>query len=160
GSLIAGTRNNPIGTTGLGPYKTHSHVLTITLYGPDPGKGGKGATCRSTNCGVPAGAFDNVVALPGMPAGYTDKLIKYDPLFADDGDPNAYFGNKVLGVSYGGTLMLFGAKGAAKDPAIDALPTNSFNSWRRLDASLSAKDTLLSADQAIVNGATQAIGWE
>src|SRR5262249_21706683 len=106
GSLIAGTRANPIGTTGLGPDKTHSHVLTIILYGEDQGfagNGGSGAPCLTPNsddfpfCGIPKAAWGGgQVALPGMPATFTDTFYQYKPLFADGGDPNAFFGYKVL----------------------------------------------------------------
>ncbi len=180
GGLIAGSRTNPIGTDGVGPNKTSSHVLTITLYGADPGIHASGAPCRTPTspafpaCGIPSAAWGGgTVALPGMPATYTDKFYKYEPLFIDDGDANAYFGNKVLAVSYGGTLRLFGKKGAAKDVVIDTLPTNSFNSWRRLDKSMLLKQppptvepfpgdgTLLSVEQPVdKSGTKQPIDWE
>ena len=178
GSLIAGTRANPIGTLGLGPTKTHSHVLTITLYGSDPGHNATGPTCKSPptgttgDCGIPTIASGTSVSLPG---GVTDRFFNYEPLFDDDASSMGYFGNKVLAVSYGGVLQLFGKKGAAKDPAIDTKPTNSFNSWRRLDKTMRATfaptpdappfpadATVLSVEQAVGGDGTtkQPLDWE
>ena len=41
-----------------------------------------------------------------------DYFYPYHPLPHDDADMQGYFGYKVLAVSYGGTLQLFGKKGA------------------------------------------------
>ncbi len=59
----------------------------------------------------------------------------------DDGDKNAYFGYKVLAVSYGGSLQLFGAKGASYSPTVDSNPANSGSSWVRLAKNLSGDPT-------------------
>jgi hypothetical protein len=47
-----------------------------------------------------------------LPGGVTDFFYQYKPLSLDDGDPNGFFGYKMLAVSYAGTLQLFGKKGA------------------------------------------------
>ena len=49
-----------------------------------------------------------------------------------------FFGYKVIGVSYGGTLQLFGAKGSVKDPQ-DA--DVSGTSWARLTTTLNGSKT-------------------
>jgi hypothetical protein len=68
----------------------------------------------------------------------SDCFYDYDTL--DDSDKangiKAYFGHKVLALSYGGTLQLFGKKGATYDPALDADHSKSGKSWVRLDAPL------------------------
>jgi hypothetical protein len=48
----------------------------------------------------------------------------------------AYFGHKVLAVSYGGTLQLFGKKGATYASGCDSTPSCSGTSWVRLNGSL------------------------
>ncbi len=45
--------------------------------------------------------------------------------------PFGYFGYKVLGVGYGGTLQLYGKKGATYDTVVD--PKNTGKSWVRLN---------------------------
>jgi hypothetical protein len=145
GSLIAGNPNTPIGTLGLGPDKTHSHVLTITLWGADPGHNATTSpTCKSPatgttgDCGIPTG-ISGSVALPG---GVTDLFFDYEPLFDVDRNSKGYFGDKVLAVSYGGVLQLFGKKGAAPkgfDTTTDPKRwMNPFNSWRRLNQTMRA----------------------
>ena len=114
GSLLAGT-TMPIGTNG--------GSLTIHLYGPDQGDGAKGVACVSDSkgqCGIPDNIWDSngseKVCLNGVQKdcsdGILDYFYQYMPIDYDDGNPQAYFGYKVLGVSYGATLKLFGAKGA------------------------------------------------
>ncbi len=78
----------------------------------------------------------------------------------DKADPNAFFGYKVLAVSYGGALQLFGNKGAtycasypcpADDPALKA--SNTGTSWVRLDANLNGGGTEQKLVVADPNGA-------
>ena len=45
----------------------------------------------------------------------SDYFYAYNTLPYDDGDTNGFFGYKVLAVSYGGTLKLFGSKGSTND---------------------------------------------
>ncbi len=132
----------------------------------------QGALCKtpigSANgpCGLPTtgGAPVNgqSIALPG---GYSDNFYQYGPLYGDaacsdgstyqpgngscsGGGQVGYFGNKVLAVSYGGTLQLAGYKGTTDDPnlapgsagltpgasnpAFGSNAANSGNSWIRL----------------------------
>ena len=134
GTLRAGEAPDlPIGTAG--------GKLTIHLYGKstDPG-----ATCKSDpiTCGVPSTTWTNsnsaTVCVPPtipLPGGVVDCFYKYSNL--DDGDlSNAYFGHKVLAVSYGGTLQLRGRDGVDPLANIDADPSNTGYSWKRLDGSL------------------------
>src|SRR4029078_5473916 len=83
-------------------------------------------------------------------------------------DPN-YFGYKVLAVSYGGSLQLFGAKGVAArgrvKPAVQpptcptppppqqdhptACAALTGNSWARLNATATAGQSALTLDRAV-----------
>ena len=110
GSLIAGEDTAPIGMMG--------GKLTIHLYGEAQVVGGSGVLCKSdVRCGVPLTIWDSNGSSPQMlPGGVEDYFYQYKPLPEDDGDPNAYFGYKVLGVSYGGTLRMFGKKGSTLPP--------------------------------------------
>jgi hypothetical protein len=161
GALLAGQQTNP--------FKSK---LTIHLYGVEQNKGnsglkGVGIACRTPVtasepfCGIPKALWDsNNPANPGscvkaskteakaLPGGVDDCFYQYHTLNFDDGDSNAFFGYKVLGVSYNGTLKMFGAKGAtycasypcpANDPALT--PSNTGTSWTRLDANLAGDRT-------------------
>jgi len=130
GSLIAGTPEKPIGTNG---------EITIHLYGADRGKGGKGITCKTDDmCGVPKAVWDRnhppnptKCTADDLPGGVNDCFYRYGTLPVDTGDPKGYFGYKVIAVSYGGTLQLFGKKGATY-PDTNPDPSNSGTSWVRL----------------------------
>ncbi len=148
GSLLAGT-SRPIGTNG--------GSLTIHLYGPDQGEGGKGIECVSDSkgqCGIPDNIWESngnqKVCLNGKEANCSDGILdyfyQYMPIDYDNGDPQAYFGYKVLGVSYGGTLKLFGAKGAT----YTNLPVSSSGtSWARLNASVTTTSKTLTLDRVV-----------
>ena len=147
GSLIAGSPTAPIGTQG--------GVVTIHLYGPEQpagtgnGDGGQGILCLTdAQCGIPASVWNSnggsKVALPG---GVTDFFYQYQPVLYDDGGTvKGYFGYKVLAVSYGGTLQLFGKKGATYT-TVDS--SNSGTSWVRLNQTLQPGDTTLALDRAV-----------
>ncbi len=71
-----------------------------------------------------------------------------NPLDESDKGTKAYFGRKVLALSYGGTLQLFGDKGSTLDSTmID--PKNSGKSWVRLNGSLKKGDQTLTVDRAV-----------
>jgi hypothetical protein len=122
------------------PFGTNGGVLTIHLYGGDQGKSGVGITCKSTNCGIPSKLDpcpQEDKPLPGqvrLPGGVCDRFYEYMPLPFDDGKDNGgnlgYFGYKVLAVSYGGTLKLFGKKGSSFFGPV--VPKSSGSSWARL----------------------------
>jgi hypothetical protein len=121
GSLIAGSEEAPF-----------QSVLVFHLYGSNAET--KGIECKTTHlpnayCGVPAGKWDdheiNYESLPD------EKLVN---------DHLAYFGRKVLGVSYGGALQLFGAKGMTKGSIADA-GSASGKSWARLNATAAVGET-------------------
>ncbi len=114
GSLIAGAPGAPI-----------AKKITIHLYGKETDEG---ITCKTTTgppsspdfiCGVAkdrwTGKGGNGYALRGD---VEDQFYAYEKLKTDqDRDKqgkeiNSFFGRKVLGVSYGGTLQMFGKKGA------------------------------------------------
>jgi len=159
GSLVAGTPSAPIGTN-------PGAVVTIHLSGAAQGTGGTGVRCKSTSadettpgerCGVPLDIWNSNVDAHGhpgdpskakrvseLPSGSTypgptdDYFYAYHPLLHDEGDPKAYFGYKVLGVSYGGTLELYGKKGACTKDC--GLPSTTGQSWVRLNKTVSPND--------------------
>ncbi len=153
GSLIAGTTAAPIGTAG--------GVVIFHLYGKDQGtagKGGQGIICQSPGgtCGVPSSIWtSNTMSTMNpsscttsqLPGGVTDCFYQYEPLVFDGGGTTpGYFGYKVLAVSYGGTLHLFGKKGATYTTL---LPSNSGTSWARLNSPLAAGGSSLVLDRAV-----------
>lgn len=139
-------------------------VLTIHLYGMEDKNplNGVGIPCKMENCGVPTeiwcsqpnaippNPMDPIASCPqprplvhnkvDMGNGTDpDWFYRYHPLTYDSGlDPitkmPGYFGYKVIGVSYGGTLLLLGKTGSivdGTDPDLIA-KTGSGTSWRRL----------------------------
>lgn len=167
GALVAGAQADP--------FKS---PLTIHLYGvqqntDNHGLKAVGIPCRSPvsadfpHCGIPKEIWDsNPTPNPDtcvkkmLPGGVDDCFYQYIPLPYDNGDPNAYFGYKVLAVSYGGTLQLFGNKGAtycasypcpANDPALN--PANTGTSWVKLAATLNGSGTEQQLVVADPNGA-------
>ena len=130
-------------------------VVTIHLYGNDQTcadaactspKAGTGVKCvTDKQCGVPDAVWSN-----GSAQG--DTFYMYHPLPRDDADPLGYFGYKVLAVSYGGTLQLFGKKGAtygATGECGEAPPTTSGTSWARLNATAKAGSKTLTVDRKL-----------
>jgi hypothetical protein len=138
--LAAGSPSSPIGSQG--------GRVTIHLYGADRGTAGSGIRCKTDDqCGIDAATWNSAgnqkVSLPG---GVSDYFYQYQPLMYDTGDPQGYFGYKVLAVSYGGTLALYGAKGSSYGTLADS---DSGRSWARLNASTSAGGTTLVLDRAV-----------
>ncbi|HLW70753.1 MAG TPA: hypothetical protein VKS22_09045 [Candidatus Binataceae bacterium] len=154
GTLQAGDINaatgtiTPLGTLGRNAAGTNSHVLDIHLYGPEAAdrRHGLGILCKTdSQCGIPNSIWNpnnqNPTSPVTMSNGVTDYFYNYTPLPYDDGaDPTTkqqgFFGYKVLALSYGGTLQLFGAKGASYDAAINQDPSKSGASWARLNTVL------------------------
>ena len=133
GSLNVGTFANPIGDANA------TNTVTFHLYGDDYQSAG--ITCKTTKCGV---AANNWTLQPTgkiqLPGGVEDYFYQYQRLPADDNQTgslteNSYFGLKTLAVSYGGTLQMFGLKGAIyQDPnPYDDQSGNSGMSWVRLN---------------------------
>jgi hypothetical protein len=138
GSLTAGTNS------AAGAFGANGGTLTIYLYGS---KTDAGIACRSPQrtSGIPCGVDSTIwlsntkiapkfppVPMPAcakmtMPDGESECFYNYiDPM-----NPNAdFFGSKVLAASYGGTLQMYGKKGAT----YSELPSNnSGKSWARLN---------------------------
>jgi hypothetical protein len=130
GSLSAGE---------IRPFGTRGGVLTIHLYGADHGVGGQGIICQSplsamgAPCGIPDSIWFNDLTKPVvLPGPVSDFFYKYSALPIDNGevgDQTGFFGYKVLAVSYGGTLELFGKKGAIYG---SLQPKQTGTSWVRL----------------------------
>jgi len=125
-----------------------------------------GASCESPEdqspdaapCGIPTSVWKNNGAsllpgcgsarvradsscLPGLPATVSDFFYQYAPLYGDGAKGSdgkvGFFGAKTFAVSFGGTLVLNGYKGASP-AAVDDTPTDSGVSWVRLAADLEA----------------------
>ncbi|MBY0274123.1 hypothetical protein K2Z84_02185 [Candidatus Binatia bacterium] len=174
GSLIAGTPTQPIGPDGK---------ITIHLWGPEDAPG---ITCKTDDrCGVPNGIWtsnpnpnpsscettkfptdDSSVTPVGAGgsrigtrrerAPVEDCFYRYEKLDGSDADARAYFGHKVLALSYGGTLQLFGAKGATYDgrersKCKEKDPSCTGTSWVRLKGSIQPADA--SPKKLTVDGA-------
>ncbi len=162
GTLRAGTPSAPIGKKGS---------LEIDLYGAQTDAG---ITCKSPGgtCGVPStnpnDIWNSNVMMPNMRRpmsctpmtldnGINDCFYRYDVF--DKGDvAGAYFGHKVIAVSYGGRLQFFGAKGSTicdpSDPnskacQADKDPSNTGTSWVRLDSSAAPDNTKLTVDRDV-----------
>src|SRR5262245_19706780 len=118
GSLIAGAPATPIGS--------QNGTLTIHLYGSDAVKAGidcKSPVVNGVPCGIPEAVWNSngaptpqnppasCVKTPNLPGGVNDCFYQYDMMHGVAGEMG-FFGRKVLAVSYGGTLQLFGKKGA------------------------------------------------
>jgi hypothetical protein len=141
-SLIAGTSGVPYGEKGA--------VLTIHIYGAgESRKGLSGITCvLGPHCGVPDAIWNSNgnTIFTNLPGGVHDRFYAYQPITYDDGNPDGYFGYKVLAVSYNGTLSLYGAKGAVADPQV---PSYSGTSWVRLNANAPATSNQLVLDRLV-----------
>src|SRR5664280_615725 len=93
-----------------------------------------------------ASSIDPKYKLPG-----DDCFYGYDSLDAADKGKAAYFGHKVLALSYGGTLQLLGVKGATYDTKADDDPSSTGTSWMRL--------TNVSADQKTITLSKSGTTW-
>jgi len=139
-ALVAGSASHPIGQQG--------GRLTIHLYGNDQGTAGMGIRCKTNDqCGVDDDTWNSAgTKKVNLPGGVTDYFYPYQPMMYDTGDSHAYFGYKVLGVSYGATLALFGAKGSLFGEAADS---NSGNSWARLNQTVNSGGRQIVLDRAV-----------
>ncbi|HKA30849.1 MAG TPA: hypothetical protein VKH82_15820, partial [Candidatus Binatia bacterium] len=137
------------------PIGTNSgSELTIRLYGsPDDPP----ISCKSgPTCGVEAEIWNSNAdptkppVKKDLPGGVNDYFYNYDvmPLSEREGVPS-YFGQKVLAVSSGGTLLMFGKRGAIYNPKDDNVSSNSGRSWRRLNGSLKPGDDTLLVDGVV-----------
>jgi hypothetical protein len=111
-------------------------------------------------CGVPDAVWKNQNTAGSCTAtqlsgGVTDCFYPYMAIDYDDGDSNAYFGIKVLGVSYGGTLQLYGARGATYPQSPTTAKPDPLNvadsgrSWARLNKELIPPYTTLVLDRVV-----------
>ncbi len=107
--------------------------ITIHLYGSSQDT--DAITCKTpntndTHCGIDINTWNDQDDHKDLPGNIKDHFYSYSRLVTDDNLPeDAYFGRKVLAVSYGGKLQMFGAKGADGK----GVESGSGNSWVRLD---------------------------
>ena len=163
-SLVAGEPSKPIGTNCQAAKVNEPSVycgglVTFHLYGKDEsnvsfktGMGGSGITCKTdVHCGIPDQIWNSNgdTKFNDLPGGVSDYFYAYRPLPYDAGDPNGFFGYKVLAVSYGGTVQLFGRKGATTDPETGPAPSDSGRSWVRLAKTLNPGDTTIYLDRKV-----------
>ncbi|MEW6145797.1 MAG: pentapeptide repeat-containing protein [Thermodesulfobacteriota bacterium] len=145
GTISAGTTQAPFGK--------NKSVLTIHLYGGDSDK--TGIECRTpkqnTNdppCGIDKNVWTSnggskVTLPPGNISDYFYQYTQHDNTQGETG----FFGRKVLAVSYGGTLKLYGKKGAKYG---DNIPNyDSGTSWVRLKNDKDASKTLIFLDRDV-----------
>ncbi len=155
GTLSAGTSATPYGVNGTLTIHLWGADQGTT------GQGGQGIVCladKSNQCGVPDALWKS--NCPGgdcsmsmtinpssctraknvdgwkqnLPGNVDDCFYAYDSIKYDGaGTPKGYVGYKVLAVTFGGTLQLFGLKGALADPQKSS---ESGNSWVHLTTTL------------------------
>ena len=155
GSLIVGSFHKPIGNT-----------VTFHLYGAEnETPGAAGITCKTTApdgtkiCGVPKEKWSKWGQWMRLPSGVSDYFYAYLTLPGDDIDYNngknkrlsgdSYFGLKTLAVSFGGTLQMFGKKGAESHDPNPHDDDFSGESWVRLNKSVAANGTELVLDRKV-----------
>ena len=171
GSVIAGLDSD----NNLKPIGSSGGRLTIHLYGKDQGISGAGITCQSPTdastgpCGIPLAIWNNDhTNKVTFDNGVSDYFYQYDALPFDDGTTDGqvgYFGYKVLAVSYGGTLQLFGQEGAVYIAPAGGLaapgPKSSGRSWGRLSGSISGPTTANpDGDQTLKVDSPLPIDWQ
>jgi cell migration-inducing and hyaluronan-binding protein len=171
GAMTAGTPNKPFGSDG-GVLTIHIYGKASPSAIDQNGNAvpsemqGQGAPCVSKipngttgPCGIPQAVWDgngaspipgcvglsppSTTCLPGLPAAAMDYFYDYAPLYGDGKPPFGYFGYKTLAVSFGGTLTLYGYKGASYD--IGDTPADHLNSgvsWIRLAKDLTSGSSL------------------
>jgi len=157
GTLKAGEPSDT-GAFGAGGGK-----LTIYLYGSKTDPGVQCVSPQQTSgvpCGIEPGIWNsNTKVVPNtpdffappcnkqtMPDGTSECFYNYiDPKNPNNTD---YFGSKVLAVSYGGTINLYGKKGATYS---SLAPSNSGKSWARLNMGrvIDAGETSLTLDRDV-----------
>lgn len=153
------------GTLSAGAAAPAKGPITIWLYGA-PDDNIPPITCKSSpTCGVPQDIWDsNPNLVTHRQPGPTEKCVpasdfgpspvgndcfyQYDVLDTD-GPPGAFFGKKVLAVSYGGSLYLRGSKGIRADMPVGADPSDSGTSWVRLTDDLKPGDTEFHVDRPV-----------
>lgn len=144
GLILAGTTKTPFGT--------NKGVLTIHLYGSDADK--TGITCRSPQqtssdppCGIDKAVWDsNGGSQVTLPGDVKDRFYQYTNHDNAQGE-TGFFGRKVFAVSYGGTIELFGKKGATYKDKVDNW--DSGTSWVRLKNDKDATKTTIFLDRDV-----------
>ena len=166
GTLTAGIA--PDGVT-ISPVGTNLGKITIHLYGAQQSNKlhAVGVPCHDTTCGVDKDLFmsnnmktlDPTSCKPASQFGGTlpnnDCFYMYDSMPYDDGgNVPAYYGYKVLGIGYGGTLRLYGLKGGTY-PDTTVTPSNTGTSWARLNNCATGNmDANCTTDGVLKAGAT------
>ncbi len=163
GAMLAGVTSPDAPASSIVPIGTNGGKLTFHLYGAEQAnkKMGVGVPCKKINgnsvssdktCGIPDTTTINMMAKTPEPppttctqttnlggSGITDCFYMYDTMAFDNGGGNnpGFFGYKVIGLSYGGTLRLYGKKGATYADTVNPAtldPSNTATSWVRLDS--------------------------
>jgi hypothetical protein len=173
GAMLAGVVNAGTPSEQIIPIGTAVPGVTVTIhiYGPQQTsllhavgvKCATPSTSTSHQCGIPDNLFmSNMMATPppnmpitppttcnpaskyGVTLPNNDCFYMYDSMPYDDGgNVKTYFGYKVIGLSYGGTLRLYGRRGAVypTDPdqtspnqSCDGSPACTGKSWVRLNS--------------------------
>ncbi len=151
------------GTLRAGAAAPVKGPISIWLYGSAT-DGIPSITCKSDSmCGIPQNIWTSNTNVPmnmqptqpcvaasnfdpDSPLG-GDCFYQYEKMDADDID-GAFFGRKVLALSYGGSIRLRGWKGS-RSGAIDANPSDSGVSWVHLAANVAPNATALYLDRPV-----------
>ncbi|HEY9158300.1 hypothetical protein [Candidatus Binatus sp.] len=177
GTLTAGVA--PDGVT-ISPVGTNpGGKITIHLYGAQQSskEHAVGVHCHDKTCGIPSELFtsnnlkslDPTSCVAASTKGGTlpndDCFYQYEPLMYDDGgNVKGFYGYKVLGLGYGGTLRLYGLKGATyPDTTVD--PTSTGTSWVRLNNCATGTTDSKCTEGVLQPGATtltlsRAVNWK
>lgn len=181
GVLGAGTPDAPIGRNG-GRLTIHLWGRDPIQRNPNANAQGVACTSDAKgHCGIPDAVWNSNLDASGSmkpadkarsiresglvdvyPNAAQDEKIAADYFYAyhpldfqggkDGQGRQGYFGSKVLGVSWGGSVRLYGAKGATYANGGEcgaSFPSSSNSSWARLDATTSKGDTALTLDRPL-----------
>lgn len=150
-------------STDSGAFGAAGGTLTIYLYGSKTDSAIQCASPQQTSgvpCGIEPGIWNsNTKVTPNTPNFFAPPCNKntmpdltsecfynyIDPMNPNNTD---YFGSKVLAVSYGGTINMYGKKGATYG---SLAPSNSGTSWARLNMGrvINAGETSLTLDRDV-----------
>jgi hypothetical protein len=149
------------GTLSAGADAPVAGPVSIWLYGEE-NDGIPAITCQSgPTCGVPQTIWDSNpnVAHGSMPMGNCKPASDYEPSpvgkdcfyqyeIFEGAQQGAFFGRKVLALSYGGSLYLRGRKGIRAGRMNDT-PSDSGTSWVRLTDTLKTGQNSFHVDRAV-----------
>ncbi len=191
GAMLAGVVNPGMPNEQIVPIGTKTPGVKVTLHiwgKQDPSllhavgvKCATTPTSTSHQCGIPDNLFNsnmmatapsnmpitpptmcNAASKYGVTLPGDDCFYMYDSMPYDDGgNVKTYFGYKTIGLSYGGTLRLYGLRGAdysdtapGAGPTPAVTPSNTGSSWVRLNNCTPGNSDAFCKDGVLQPGAT------